>query len=64
MNNYTLLSIKCSLPDKLSAANILPDPPPQKKGGHAHIMVEFEPEYILTVRHESKFKGTGISHKV
>ena len=37
INNYTLLSIKCPLPDKLSAANILPDTP---KVGHADILVK------------------------
>ena len=46
MNNYTLLSIKCPLPDKLSAANVLPDTPPPKKKLTLQTMVEWAGTHI------------------
>ena len=53
MNNYTPLSIKSPLPDKLFAGNVLPDTPNSWPGRHYGII---GPEHILKVPHESKFK--------
>ena len=61
INNYTLLSIKCPLPDKLSAPNVLPDTPKRWPCQHYG---RFGSEHILKVPHESKFKWTGIPYKV
>ena len=59
--NYTLLCIKCPLPDKLSAAYVLPDNPKSRPCRHYG---RIGPEHILKVPHASKFKWTCISHKV